>query len=159
MSHRRSCKNQNSSDRSPSHPFQCFPDGLYSKQLCWNTAITLPVLSYVKLMAGSVDNGGDDHLELAGIRFSAFHWSIQIQDPKGSSLFLPSASRSGFWSHCLWCLGGEYWPHRSQWRAMLMLSVVYTLCQMHYGIMFYSLSRVLSLLPLCNCSQDCTEWF
>lgn len=30
-----------------------------------------------------------------------------------------------------------------------MLSVVYTSFQMYYGIMFYSLSHVLSLLPLC----------
>lgn len=29
-----------------------------------------------------------------------------------------------------------------------MLSVVYTLCQVQYGIMFYSLSCVISLLPL-----------
>lgn len=109
----------------------------------------------LSLWAGSVDNGDDD-LEVSGICFSAICWSIQIKDPKGSSLFLSSASRSGFWSHCLWCLGGEYWPHRSQWRAMLMLSVVYTLCQMYYGIMLYSLSRVLSLLPLCVKRQSAT---
>lgn len=155
LSHRWRCKNQSSSDHSPSCPFQCSSEGLYSKCRAEILELYFPFCLMLSLWAGSVDNGDDD-LEVSGIHFSAFYWCIQIQDPKGSFLFLSSASRSGFRFHCLWCLGGEYWPHRSQRRAMLMLSVVYTLCQMYYGIMFYSLSRVLSLLSLCVKRQCAT---
>ena len=47
----RSCKNQYSCDHSPSCPFQCSPECLYSKWLCWNIGIVLPFLSYAKLMS------------------------------------------------------------------------------------------------------------
>lgn len=45
-----------------------------------------PFSHMLSLWAGSADNSDDD-LEVSGICFSAFYWSIQIQYPKGSSLF------------------------------------------------------------------------